>query len=127
MVKLETLNTILKAQGSIRDIDKSQKLVESLTEKLKLDTTNRLLMYNVDLIILIGRYVETKFSNQEEKFKVDLVYKVINAVYQNGIKDNEKAIILYIVENLFKGGFIKPLSTSEMCFHYVIDLLKKLI
>lgn len=127
MVKLETLNTILKAQGSIRDIDKSQKLVESLTEKLNLDTTNRLLMYNVDLLILIGRYVETKFTNQDDKFKNELVYKVLNSIYKNSIQETEKQILLYIIETLFKGGFIKPLSTSEMCFQYVVDLIKKLI
>jgi len=144
MVKLSTLDAMLKVGGSIRNIDKSQKLISTLTDKLKLDTSNRLLMYNPDLLILIGRYVESKFIGEDIDFKVDLVFKVINSIFTpetsipqtnqygqpqtNGtIQENEKQIIMYITKNLFAGNYIKPLSNSEWCLQYVVDIFKKLV
>lgn len=127
MVKLDTLNTILKAQGSVRNIDKAQRLVDNLTEKIKIDAVaNPMIKYNPDLMILIGRYVQTKFKEENCDFKRDLILRVMVAVCSVTVEADKK-IMSYIIECLLKGDYIKELSTVEMCGQYIIDFLKRLM
>lgn len=127
MVKLDTLNQILKSQGSVRNLDKAQRLVDNLVDKIKLDcSANPMVKFNPDLHILIGRYVETKFKSESLEYKRDLILRVLYAVCSNVVA-NDKPIMSYLVECLLRGDFIKELSTSEYCMSYIADFLRRLI
>lgn len=135
MVKLDTLTATLKSQGSVKNLEKSNRLQETLLSKIKLDNVgNPLLKFNIDLIILVGRFCVSKFPQESEDYKKELILKIMVALCSanpNGspiaISDADKKIMAYVIDTLIKGDFIQPLSTMEMCFQYLTDFLRRLI
>lgn len=127
MVKIDTLNAILKHQGSVRNIDKAQRLVDNLCEKIKIDVSaNPLIKYNPDLMILVGRFVVSKFESETFDFKRDLILRVMVALCGN-VPEADKKVMSYLIECLLKGDHILKLSTTEYCMSFITDFLKRLM